>query len=77
MSVASVLHPLSALPQIYTIYNDKAAGGVSLPTWLGFATLGLVFLAYGIAHKIKPFIIMQILWLIVDVLVVVGVLLYR
>lgn len=76
MSIASVLHPLSAVPQIVKIYSEKSGAGVSLPTWAGFAVLGLIFLAYGIVHKLKPFIVMQILWLIVDVLVVVGVLIY-
>lgn len=77
MSVAAVVHPLTALPQVYAIYSTRNVSGISLWTWTGFMTLGLIFLAYGVAHKIKPFIITQVLWFIVDFLVVIGVLTYR
>lgn len=76
MNVAAVIHPLSALPQVYAIYSAHNVTGVSLWTWLGFMLIGLVFLAYGIVHKIKPFIVTQVLWFVVDFLVVVGVLMY-
>lgn len=77
MSAAAVIHPLTAVPQVYTIYSTHDVAGVSIWTWLGFMALGLIFLAYGILHKIKPFILTQTLWFIVDLLVVVGVVLYH
>src|SRR6266581_4265390 len=76
MGVAAVIHPLTAVPQVYKIYDTHNATGVSILTWLGFMTLGLIFLAYGIVHKIKPLIVTQVLWYIVDFLVVLGVLMY-
>ena len=77
MSAAAVIHPLSAVPQVYKIYSTHNVSGVSLWTWLGFMVLGLVFLTYGVAHKIKPFIVTQVLWFIVDLLVVIGVFIYQ
>jgi uncharacterized protein with PQ loop repeat len=77
MSVAAVIHPLTAIPQVYAIYSTHDVSGVSLLTWFGFMTLGLIFLLYGILHKIKPFIVNQVLWFILDFLVVIGVLIYR
>lgn len=77
MSGAAIIHPLTALPQVYQIYATHDVSGVSLWTWLSFMTLGLIFLAYGILHKIKPFIVTQVLWFIIDFLVVFGTLLYR
>ena len=77
MSVAAIIHPMTAIPQVYQIYSTQDVSGVSLWTWLGFMTLGLIFLAYGLVHKIKPFIVTQVLWFIVDFLVVIGILLYR
>jgi MtN3 and saliva related transmembrane protein len=76
MAGAAVIHPLTALPQVIQIYTTQSAAGVSLLTWLMFMALGSIFLAYGIVHRIKPFIVTQILWFIVDFLVVIGVLLY-
>ncbi len=76
MSVVAVVHPLTALPQVIKIYQTHDVTGVSLLTWLGFMGIGVIFLAYGIIHRIKPFIITQVLWFVIDFLVVIGVLLY-
>ena len=77
MSFAAVIFPLMALPQVYEIYTKQNVAGISLISWLAFMVLGLIFLAYGIVHKIKPFIVNQVLWFIVDILIVVGVIIYR
>ena len=77
MSVAAVVHPLTAVPQVISIYTSHNVSGISLVTWLGFMILGLIFLAYGVLHHIRPFIVTQVLWFIVDFLVVIGVLIYR
>lgn len=77
MTCAAVIHPLMAMPQVIQIYTTQNVEGVSVWTWLGFMMLGFVFLCYGIVHRLKPFIITQILWFFVDFLVVLGVLLFR
>jgi uncharacterized protein with PQ loop repeat len=77
MTGAAVIHPLTAVPQVYDIYTTHDVAGVSLLTWLSFMVLGLIFLAYGIVHHIRPFILTQMLWFAVDFLVVIGVLMYR
>lgn len=77
MSVAAVVHPLTAAPQVYVIYKTQDVTGVSLWTWLGFMVLGLIFLAYGVMHKIKPFIVTQLLWFVVDFSIVCGVILFQ
>jgi len=76
MLLASIIYPLMVLPQIYHIYTTKDASGVSLTTWVGFILFGTIFLLYGISHRLKPYIITQILWFTVDLLVIVGILLY-
>lgn len=77
MNAAAIIHPLTAIPQVYSIYSSHNVSGVSLWSWLGFMTLGLIFLAYGIVHRIRPFIVTQLLWFIVDFLVVIGIIIYR
>lgn len=77
MSAAAIIHPLTALPQVYKIYATKVVVGISLCTWLGFMVLGSIFLAYGLVHRIKPLIVTQVLWFIVDTLIVMGILMYR
>ena len=76
MSVAAIAHPLMAVPQIIEVYSTQNVAGISLLTWVGWLVLGLIFLAYGIAHKLKPYIFMQILWLTVDSLMIIGILIY-
>lgn len=76
MMAAAVIHPLTALPQVAQIYATHNASGVSLLTWLGFMVLGAVFLTYALLHRIRPMIVTQVLWFIIDLLVVIGVLLY-
>ena len=74
MAVAAVIHPLTALPQVIEIYSTKNATGVSIYTWLGFMAIGIVFLAYGIYHRLTPFIVNQVLWFLLDAAVIIGVL---
>lgn len=76
MAVAAVLHPLTALPQVVQIYATQSAEGVSLATWVGFMVLGLVYLSYAAVHRLKPLIVNQVMWFVLDVAVIVGVLLY-
>ena len=76
MMVASIIHPLTTIPQVVTIYQTQNASGVSLVTWFGFMAIGGIFLAYGIVHKLAPFIVNQVIWFILDLLIVVGVILY-
>lgn len=77
MFVAALAFPMTALPQIYQLYHTHNATGISLSSWVGFICFGFVFLAYGIVHKLKPYIMTQILWLAMDTLMVAGILLYR
>lgn len=76
MLVASILSPLSAVPQIIQIYSTKDVEGLSLLSWLGWGLIGLVFLAYGIGHRLKSYILMQVLWTAVTVLMIVGIVIY-
>jgi uncharacterized protein with PQ loop repeat len=77
VNIAAVIHPLTALPQVYDIYSSHNVAGISLWTWLGFMLIGFVFLAYGISHRLKPIILTQVLWFIIDLAVIIGILLYK
>ncbi len=75
--VAGVLQPLMTVPQVWMIYSTGKVSGVSLATWVGYAVFGLAFLVYGFVHKLRPIWMTQILWLILQVAVVVGILIYE
>lgn len=43
-----------------------------------FYVIGVIpFLIYGITHKEKPLIILNVLWLIAQIIIITGILMYR
>lgn len=72
----SVIFPFVTLPQVFLIWVKKNAQGVSILTWTLYFVLTIPLLIYGIVHREKPFVIMYSLWLIIDLMIIVGVLLY-
>jgi len=74
--IAGIVGPFTVLPQIYSIFRDHSAVGVSLATWLLIFIVTFPWILYGIAHKEKSIIVSFILWEIVNLTVVVGVLMY-
>jgi len=73
VSIASYIYPLSGLPQVILVYKGNAAG-VSLASWISFTCFAALFLAYGIVHKVKPMVVIYLLWLIIYSLIVIGLL---
>ena len=70
------LVPALATEQIWKIWRYKEASGVSLVAWIVFTVNSSVWLWYGILHREKPIIISSALWIIVDLFIVVGVIVY-
>ncbi|MBR9675492.1 hypothetical protein GOV05_00615 [Candidatus Woesearchaeota archaeon] len=70
------LFPLSAAPQVYKIWVERAVDGVAIITWIIWLILSVPMLVYGFVHKEKPIIIMYSLWLIVHTSVIIGVFMY-
>lgn len=75
--VAGVVGPFTVLPQIYSIFTNHSAKGVSLATWLLIFIVTLPWVFYGFAHKERSIIVSFILWEVANGLVVIGILLYR
>lgn len=72
---ASFVYPLSGVPQVITVFSGSVEG-VSLLSWSGFAVFTFLFMNYGIIHKIKPMIITNLLWFLIDLMVVIGILIH-
>ncbi len=77
MWVAGLVGPISTLPQVYVIYTNESAVDISLLSWLLYSATTVVFLLYSIIHKLKPLIINSILWMLADVAVIAGILIYE
>ena len=74
--IAGIAQPLITLPQIIAIYGSHSAQDVSLLTWVGYLIFGVTFLVYGLAFKLKPIWIGQIIWVTMQAITVAGILLY-
>lgn len=72
----AVLGPLVSVPQIWKIWVERNAAGVSVFTWCAFVVGAIIWLFYGFIHKEKPIIVANILWIIMEVLVIVGAVVY-
>lgn len=70
---AVIFGPMMTLPQVYSIWIEKS-DGVSVISWVSYLVIAVVWLLYGLKHREKPIIIVQLLWIVLDVLIVVGLL---
>jgi hypothetical protein len=71
----AVLGPILTIPQIYKVWVSGSVEGLSLLTWGSYFFLSIPILIYGIAHREKVIITMQILWVIVNGSVALGIIL--
>ena len=73
MYAVAVITPLSNLPQITQLYQTKVTTGLSITTWTMYLLFGLVPLTYALLHRIRPLIISNILWVVVEVIMLYGI----
>lgn len=72
----AVVQPLMVLPQAIHIFQNHSAADVSLLTWAMLVIFNTSNFVYGLVFDIKPLIINNAIWMIVDSMVVAGILLY-
>ncbi len=69
---AVVIGPLLTLPQVYSIWV-QGQKGVSIISWVAYLIASVIWLIYGIKHKDKPIITVEVVWIILEVLIITGV----
>ena len=74
--VVGIVGVFMALPQVIKIFALKNAEGLSFIFWMTYIVTAFFWTLYGVAHKSKQIIVINICWLLVDILVVVGIILY-
>lgn len=72
----AIIGPGMTIPQIFKIFYYQNAEGVSLISWTLWAIQDIPWIIYGVVHKEKPIIIAYCLWLITNICVITGVILY-
>lgn len=71
-----LIGPIASVPQAIEIFSLQDAQGVSLVTWAFFILTNASLLVYSFVHRLPSLIISNILWVIIEVVVVVGILMY-
>lgn len=74
--VGGFLGILLTIPQITTIWIEKTASGVSAISWSAYLLVAIFWIYYGIVHKERPIIITNIIWIFLDMLIIIGTILY-
>jgi len=74
--IVAIIIPLMTIPQVLKIWISRSAENVSLITWSAFLLSAVSWLFYSIIHKDKPLIINSVLWIILELFVIIGILIY-
>lgn len=72
---ASIFVPIMTLPQVYDVYIKQNTQGISVISWSAYAISNAVWIAYGVIHKERPIIFVNIAMFILNTLVALGALL--
>ncbi len=77
MDGVALIAPLVLLPQVFQIFEYKNAQGDSLLTWVLLGVINSLWSVYGVVYKERLIFIANVLMMILDLVVVIGILLYR
>lgn len=72
----AIIEPMLTIPQIYEIWVNNNAGGVSSLTWGLYTIPAIVWLMYGMQLKDKPLVISSTLWIGMELIVFTGSIMY-
>ena len=71
--VGAVVEPVMTIPQIHDTWTSAGPSG-SVITWAGYFIFAVIWLVYAVKYRITPLIVTELLWVLFQGLVVVGLL---
>ena len=72
----SVFTLLMTVPQVYTIWIRHQAAGVSIPSWSAYLLGALLWFVHGVRSGDRNIYLACIGWIVLDVAVVAGAVVY-
>jgi uncharacterized protein with PQ loop repeat len=76
MGSLSIFTMLMTIPQVFTIWANRRAAGVSMLSWSAYLVSAIVWLWYGFKKRDKNIYLPCIGWILLDTAVVVGAFFY-
>lgn len=77
MYPVAIASPLAMVPQVLQIFVTRDASSLSLSTWAIFAALNVVWILYARVHRETPVLVTNVMMVILNSAVVVGIILYH
>lgn len=72
-----VAAPIANLPQLFKIWIEKDASGVSAISWFLFSVMSVSWLIYGLLHKNKHILLMNGALMLVQAFIAIGAVIYN
>ena len=72
----SIFTMLMTIPQVLTIWIGKQAAGVSILSWSAYLVSAILWFWFGIQKRDKNIYLPCVGWIVLDIAVIVGVVVY-
>jgi uncharacterized protein with PQ loop repeat len=69
----SIITILMTVPQVFTVWVGRNAGGVSLVSWTSYLIAACLWFVYGIQKNDKTIYLACVGWILLDAAIVLGV----
>lgn len=76
LNVLSAFTLLMTVPQVLSIWIHRNASGVSLVSWVSYLIAAVLWLIHGVRRRDPSIYLACIGWIILDVAIVIGILMY-
>lgn len=74
--VSGIVSLLMMFPQLKLIYGEKISQGIEPITWFTLAVLDIPWIIYGLIHRERPLVFIYTGWLVVNILIFIGAIIY-
>ena len=71
-----VVSPAMTVPQVWKVWENHSTAGLVSASWITYLIVSFFWLGYGIVHKEKPIILINVCWILVNSAMVAGIYLY-
>ena len=76
LAAMSVFTMLMTIPQVLTIWIGQEAAGVSIFTWSAYLVSAILWFWFGMQKRDKNIYLPCVGWMVLDVAVIMGVIIY-
>jgi MtN3 and saliva related transmembrane protein len=65
--------PIMTIPQLIKVWGQHSVEGLSAVSWSAYLITAIFWLVYGLIHKEWPIIVANIIWIMVNIPIVIGI----